>query len=192
MMQFRLLYSGALYAHQGEDRLAQRRKHVHDIRRQFHKQLKKLWNDHPVLANKAFAKSPVIGAQPIRDFQVSGFLFRPLANETNGLICGLDILLLRDGKPGKALTDIDNRLKTIFDALRMGKEASELDGMEPKGDESPFYVVLQDDRLITHLSVTADTLLDPVPGVAPENAVRVVINVSIRPYDVHMDNLAFT
>src|SRR5262245_55338228 len=191
-MQFRLLYAGALYAHQDEKKLPRRRHHVHDIRRSFHKQLKKLWNEHPILANEEFKKSGVVGRQPIKDFAQDGFCFRPLANETNGLVCGLDILLLRDGKPGKALADIDNRLKTIFDALRVAKNGAELEGIRPAQDENPFYVVMEDDKLITHLSVIADTLLDPVEGVPVQDAVRVVINVTIRPYHVHMDNLAFT
>jgi hypothetical protein len=144
------------------------------------------------LANEEFKKSGTVGRQPIKEFPLGPFLFKPLANETNGLICGLDILLLRDGKPGEALADIDNRLKTIFDALRMAK-TNEIDGLaRPGDDDQPFYVVVEDDKLITHLSVTADTLLEPVPGIEIQDAVHIVLNVTVRPYHVHMDNLAFT
>jgi hypothetical protein len=50
-MEFRLTYAGKLLAHRDDKRLEQRKLHVHDIRREFHKQLAKLWNDHPILSN---------------------------------------------------------------------------------------------------------------------------------------------
>jgi hypothetical protein len=47
-----------------------------------------------------------------------------------------------------ALHDVDNRLKTIFDALRMAKGPNELGGgttqgmQRPTSDEDPFFVVM--------------------------------------------------
>ena len=60
------------------------------------------------------------------------------------------------GRPGHAVQDVDNRLKTIFDALRMAKGADELgrntaSPQVPDKSEDPFFVVLQDDKLITHV-----------------------------------------
>jgi len=49
-----------------------------------------------------------------------------------------------------ALHDVDNRLKTIFDALRMAKGPKELGGgttqgmQRPTSDEDPFFVVMND------------------------------------------------
>ena len=43
-MEFRLTYEGKLLAHKGG-----RAGHVHEIRQEFHKQLKVLWDEHPVL-----------------------------------------------------------------------------------------------------------------------------------------------
>ena|SRR5215831_238753 len=197
-MQFRLTYEGKLLAHRDDERLPERSLHVHDIRKKFHKQLGNLWTQHPVFKNHRATSMPVIGAQPFADFTQDGFLFRPIVIENNGLVCELDILMLRDGSPGHALQDLDNRLKTIFDALRMAKSSQELGQGTSKGkqsastDENPFYVLLQDDRLITHVAVTTDTLLDPVPNTSRRDAVRLVITVTIRPYDVNMENLAFT
>jgi hypothetical protein len=55
----------------------------------------------------------------------------------------------------------------------------------------PFCVLVEDDRLIT--KVSADMLLEPVPDVEDQNdAVRLVIGVTVRPYHVHLDNLAFS
>lgn len=196
-MQFRLIYSGCLYGTGNDTKVRQRALHVHDIRRNFHKQLDKLWRDHPVLANSQFNKSGVIGESPIYSFDREGYNFIPLVNDRNGLICALDILMLRDGRPGGTLTDVDNRLKTIFDALRMPKDAQELGAgsdrgkQNPASDENPFYVVLEDDKYITHLSVTTDTLLDPVLAVPAENAVRLIINVTIRPYNTQIKTVSF-
>ena len=49
-----------------------------------------------------------------------------------------------------ALHDVDNRLKAIFDALRMAKGPNELGGgttqgmQRPTSDEDPFFVVMND------------------------------------------------
>src|SRR5262245_49019484 len=98
-MQFRLTYAGQLLAHRDDERLPGRKLHVHDIRREFHRQLKKLWRDHPVLANRQFAKSPEVGPGPIQFFNREGFRFLPIvtSDPVNGLTCALDILMLRGG-----------------------------------------------------------------------------------------------
>jgi hypothetical protein len=133
----------------------------------------------------------------------SGFLWQPLIRGgVHSLVCRLDILMLRHGGKGGVLTDIDNRLKTLFDALRLVERPEELpkdsEGKRvgPTDDERPFYTLLENDGLITALSVDTDTLLeptmDPITGkeVPMENAVRLFITVTARPYRVHMDNLS--
>jgi hypothetical protein len=98
------------------------------------------------------------------------------------------------------LHDVDNRLKTLFDALRMPDSPEELGAgteqgkVSPDADEDPFYVLLQDDREITHVSVMTDTLLEPVPKVPPERAdlaVRLVVGVTVRPYMPYRENLGY-
>ena len=125
------------------------------------------------------------------------FNWLPIVTKKNGLVCGLDILMLREGPPGRTITDIDNQLKTIFDALRMAGSSQELrtrnNGPQKPGDgEDTFFVLLEDDLLITHLSVTSDMLLDPLESTAEEGLqARLVITVSVRPYDVNSCNLDF-
>ena len=114
-----------------------------------------------------------------------------MVTEENGLICALDILMLRNGPPGQVRTDIDNRLKTLFDALQM-PNSDQLGGKTPEPDQDPFYVLLEDDRLITRVAVISDMLLEPVKGVdRDEDAVRLVIDVSVRPYRVTFENVDF-
>lgn len=195
-MEFRLTYSGRLLAHTTDRRLPERSLHVHDIRKEFHKQLTVLWQQHPNLNVKRSATA-IVGGQRWQEFQHDGFTWRPLVTEDNGLICKLEILLLRHGAPGHVMYDIDNRIKTLFDALRMAKGPAELGqntsaGMQqPEADEVPFLVLLQDDSLITHVAVTSDMLLEPVPNIPPDEAARVVMDVTVRPYDTHMGNLEF-
>src|SRR5438105_10912291 len=101
------------------------------------------------------------------------------------LICSIDILLLRPDPPGKVLVsgDIDNRLKTLFDALRLPKGAQELVGYDkPEVDEKPFFCLLEDDSLITHVSVETDVLLQPTGTRFDINDTRIVIAVRLRPY----------
>ena len=89
--------------------------------------------------------------------------------------------------------DIDNRLKTFFDALRLPKNATELgDYAVPLDDETPFFCLPEDDSLITRVSVETDLLLDP-PKAEPVDIhqVRLIVTVNIRPAHVTMFNLSF-
>ena len=186
-MEFRLTYEGKLLSRAKPP-------DVHAIRKKFHKQLKRLWDEHPVL--RGHSTSPVICPPRKEIITENDFNWLPIVTKKNGLVCGLDILMLRKGPPGGTITDIDNQLKTIFDALRKAHDVQELgteDGkQQPSEDENPFCVLLQDDRFITHLSVTSDILLDPLESVADQVAqVRLVITVSVRPYDVNSCNLEF-
>jgi hypothetical protein len=132
-----------------------------------------------------------------RQIERDGFKWLPIVTEQSGLICRLEILMLRSGQPGQVLYDVDNRIKTVFDALRMAKGTDELGARTRKGqaspadDEDPFYVLLEDDRLITHIAVTTDALLEPVPHVSQNEAVRLVINVTIRPYKVYLETVGY-
>jgi hypothetical protein len=206
-MEFRLTYAGPLLAHRdtgaSRERLRERSRHVHEIRRALHTQLKILWAEHPILRQIAKNGSSVdlwvgSGAPPLNQiFRHDGFNWLPMVTEANGLICKVDVLMLRHGQPGEVLYDVDNRLKTLFDALRKAKSPDELGAntaqgqLAPQSDEDPFYVVLEDDRLITHLSVTTDTLLEPVSGVLPVQAVRLLINITVRPYRGFLETVGY-
>ena len=92
------------------------------------------------------------------------FNFVPLATNELKLIAELDVTLLRPEPPGRLVTqggDIDNRLKTLFGALSIPQLNALPQGALPAADETPFYVVLEDDNLITSLSVKTEHLLKP-------------------------------
>jgi hypothetical protein len=89
--------------------------------------------------------------------------------------------------------DLDNRIKTLIDTLRKPHSANELGNYQtPEQGEDPFFCLLEDDDLVTALSVQTDMLLDPPqPGDARQSQVRLFISVEIKPSHVNMFNLSF-
>ena len=117
----------------------------------------------------------------------------PLITEELELLRGLDIPFLRSGRPGSVVWpgDIDNRLKTLLDAMRIPEAGESYTELSPAPDEGPFFCLLEDDKLITKVSADTDDILDPLPGkTAIEQAdVRPVITVSVRPYELIPHNM---
>ena len=66
--------------------------------------------------------------------------------------------------------------KTLFDALRMPKNLGETGKVAPQADESPFFCLLEDDRLITEVRVTTDRLLllPNKPNVEPNDCFAII------------------
>ena len=97
------------------------------------------------------------------------------------MIAELDLTLLRPGPPGNLIVqsgDIDNRLKTLLDALKIPKEPTALAADEaPLQNETPFFCLLEDDSLITAISVTTDRLLEKT---VDPNEVLLLIHVTTR------------
>lgn len=198
-MQFRLTYGGMLKSTGNRSDAA----HVHQIRRVFHAQLRKFWLSHPYLKDALWSDAITgrhVPTKLLRDkvaeewARFDGYNFVPLVTESLSLACGLDVLFLRPSMPGEIMKsgDIDGRMKTIFDALRMPESKSELGGYdEPLEDESPFYVLLQDDKLISHISIATDILLEPTRAYAGPNDARLVISVSIKPVNTGWHNINF-
>ena len=183
-MQFRLVYRGQLPPARWEEDT--RRKEKHLIRKELHKQLKGLWQTHALLKqwSTPFSENdPRSVASGIADyFGKFGFKWVPLINERYGLACALDILFLRRDEPGnviKAGGDIDNRLKVLFDALRVPAEPKEIEGFSPESDgsENPFYCLLQSDALINEIRVETDRLLTPLENGDAVNDVELIIHV---------------
>jgi hypothetical protein len=115
-MEFRLTYAGPLYAHNESQTgpRAPKTQHKHNLRKHFHKQLKTLWQQHPVLLGytEQRKKYPDCGLFDL--YKRNGFNWQPLVRGgMHSLICRLDILMLRHSGKGGVLTDIDNRLKTL-------------------------------------------------------------------------------
>lgn len=196
-MKFRLTYEGRLYSPNDRERMAD---HKHEIRRYLHPQLRHLWNTHAYLS-KAQKSDRMMGATRVNlrdwladEFQLLGYSFVPLVTKSLSLSCSIDILHLRPSAPGALINnngDIDNRLKTLFDALRRPDRKQELGSYAiPLPDEDPFFCLLEDDKLITQVSVETDALLKP--GMMDINDAMLIITITLSPYgDIGWDNIPF-
>ena len=206
VMDFRLTYEGPLYASGTDIRQEQARTpHKHQIRKHFHKQLKKLWYTNPnLLVRTRKRRNTVLNLEEehsqldvlANNWVEYGFRFAPLVHPGIGLNCRLEILMLRPSPPGGLLTgqsgDIDNRLKTLFDALQKPHGKTEFGDAVPEEGEDPFFVLLENDRLVTHVAVETDVLLSPVSVNEQVNDVRLVISCKVWPYAIRSDNLDLT
>jgi hypothetical protein len=220
-MRFRLTYEGELRPTQGEAREQQANPlaaHKHSIRRQFHRQLQQLWATSKFLTECRVAPQLYAAPRSISDdswywpadpdekipyvdavasnYHQFGYRFVPLVREQIFLACSLDILFLRRDMPGGAITsagDIDNRIKTLIDALRRPKYAQELVGNETPGDgEDPFFCLMEDDSQVGRFSVETDVLLDPLIGNdVDQRRAKVVVTVEVKPYYSTPFNLSF-
>jgi len=189
-MEFRLTYEGPLKAASRTDTRAAEK---HAVRKTFHKQLANLWGVHPALVaiktNPPFDKEPGRPARPeieiiAEKFSRCGYQFVPIVTTDLCLCCELDILFLRRQDPGALIGtggDIDNRLKTLLDALRLPTNCDEVKGPQPEKDETPFFCLLQDDALVTGLKITTDRLLKPMQVGQADNDVHLIISVLVKP-----------
>jgi hypothetical protein len=157
-MQFRLLYEGPIAPRQrinvGD---------VHKIRMALHPQLRALWEYKPLSDIKRHLRETTRPEEIGILERSNDVLFAPLVTQKNNLACELSIALLRQQPPGKLLGeggDIDNRLKTLLDALRMPHTAETQQAqIETRPDDDPIHCLLQDDALVTKVSVETDRLL---------------------------------
>ena len=157
-MKFTLHYRGALKSNGGP-------KDKQKLRRCLLPQLRDLWERRPLVIQKDKFLDPSYEATAVK--KIDGWNFASVVNEKNNLIAELDILFLRPEEPGAVITrsgDIDNRLKTLFDALSIPQAGQIPSGDSPREDEEPFHCLLEDDNLITGVNITVDRLLGPACG----------------------------
>jgi hypothetical protein len=115
--------------------------------------------------------------------------FVPLVRDTLALQCGLKILFLRKEEPGNLIYqggDVDNRMKTLLDALSM-PNADQLIN-DPAADE-PLYCLLENDRMISGCSIETQRLLSR-PN-ASKHDVRLIIEVDVRVTQARAYNQSF-
>ena len=184
-MEFRLIYQGKLPAASQSNT---RSKQKHEIRKVLHKQLAELWGKDAELRALQYVPEYAqdLGIRATEMYKLSekyircGYRFLPLITKKR-LACALDILFLRRDHPGDLIRsggDIDNRIKVLFDALRMPHECGELsDFPNPAADEEPFFCLLEDDSLISQVKVTTDRLLAPARPEEYDHEVILIIQV---------------
>lgn len=178
-MEFTLYYRGDLKSNGSPE-------HKQELRRELHPQLERLWSLEPLKANRReYIDPPDKGGRKKKDIdlleRVGIFSFAPLISAKLCLAAELKITLLRPEEPGAVIQqsgDIDNRLKTLFDALGVPAQENQLPSEDNPGEgEDPMFCLLQDDRLITSVAVNTDRLLDADAG---SSEVVLLIHVKTR------------
>lgn len=200
-MQLRLTYEGLLMASSNNKTRA---RHKHAIRKVLHPQLRRFWETEPYLRSALYSnrhQNPPLREmrKPLLEYlrekyTMFGYEFVPLVTDDLRLYCSVEVLFLRPEEPGRALQsgDLDGRLKTLFDALRMPNRKDELGGYDvPEDDEIPFYCLMTDDKLVTRVLVETDRLLSPTSPSSGDNDSRLMITVRLQPYDPGWDNISF-
>jgi hypothetical protein len=199
-MKFHLVYSGPLPASANSSKPDD----VRAIRDGFHPQLLLLWKTHVALKRLRWtarvAKDPArflgtaqspfeLAEEPIYPPQ-EGFVdlcepltkgdktYQPLVRKSLDLNCYLSILFLRQEDPGSLVLqggDLDGRIKTLFDALRVPE--ADVEKRYPQA-QNPTYCLLESDTLISGFNVQSGRLL--VPQTKHPHEVHLVIETTIR------------
>ena len=171
-----------------------------EIRKYFHSQLSELWKIDPALAQvRKYRRIPRGGymmieqhhsmnevpVAPVNGDAVDllepivrgGREFLPLIRNSLGLRCGLKIAFMRKEEPGRLYQggDMDNRLKTLFDALSVPNPDQII---EDSSVADPIYCLLEDDGLISQLDVDTHRLLTK-PN-SSKHEVHLLIEVDVR------------
>lgn len=130
-------------------------------------------------------------------YPLGDFLFVPLVTRVLQADCALSIRLYRPQDAGSIIYtggDLDNRLKTLFDALRMPHDTNEVGGSTPPGsspEDRRVFCLLEDDELITKLSIESKRLLGPPRADDFQNYVELEIDVVISAVTPMAENSPF-
>ena len=180
-MNFRLYYRGKLKANSGP-------KEKQGLREVFHYQLKNLWGQVPLSGHADEFLDPEYEISAIKE--IKDWKFSSIVNSNNYLVAKLDITLLCPEEPGKLVTqggDIDNRLKTLLDALSLPQE-NQIANEAQNDEQTPLHCLLEDDKLIVGLSVLVDRLLDS----QDKSEVVLIIHVEISASKLTMGNIGIS
>jgi len=226
-VNFRLTYDGDLLKAAGGSGKRTRREEKHELRRAFHVQLANLWNSKGLFVDqlrkfeeRTFGEKKLtvnsLLTMASEKWQRGKYTCLPIVRSDLHLVCYLEILFLRPGQPGALISEggeLDNRIKTLFDALRMPIDDNEVRDYAPELYEMPFLCLLENDSLITGFRVDSDRLLESKtkPSIPepyenepedvitevrfwenhPSEHVRLIINVEISATKVTPENMGY-
>jgi hypothetical protein len=204
-MEFRLFYHGPLPAETSRRSNAAVLRMAtikHRIRAALHPQIKEFWQSLPVtkvpggIFTAKYTEAELsfweYYSNQHKTVSESNHIhrFAPLITESSYYGCSLDVLFLKRDMPRRIPLihhgDLDNRMKVLFDALRMPKETQELEDIPQDPSENPCFCLLKDDRFIDHVSITTDRLLTPMQAKESIDDVIIVIHVNAKVVDAEL------
>jgi hypothetical protein len=124
--------------------------------------------------------------------RVGQYHFAPLIGSYFHLVASLEVIMLRPEPEGRIFLrsgDIDNRLKTLLDALKVPNEPAALpDNLPPPSpDETPFFCMLEDDSFITNVDIQTAHWLEP--EVQDSDEVVLLLRIRTKPTRVTWGNM---
>jgi hypothetical protein len=213
-MRFTLTYDGDLAATGNKSRAKRVAEKKWYIRKHFHPQIAELCQTHSVLKHAIggtwIPKQGIFGITQVHHSKDGGYpnpqrqpgyqnlyepitvgkrRFLPIVRESMALVCGLKVLFLRKEEPGNLILqggDLDNRIKTLFDGLRVPSEGEIIEDDE---STDPILCLLENDSLITSFDIKTDRLLSTPTGSVHQ--VRLIVEVDINVTQAMLYNLSF-
>lgn len=175
-MRFTLTYQGALPS-KGK---SPEKKVIRDY---LSPQVERLWHKEEFKLD-----SSEVSSMTARTMQEREYI--PLVERNKHVEADIAVRLLRRDDPASLFVsggDLDNRMKTLFDALQTPQSPQECgEGLPAEGEvRRPLYTVVEDDRLITGLTVRSERWL--TDGDVDE--VLVVLDVTLRVTKVTYRNI---
>ncbi|HEY9158669.1 hypothetical protein [Candidatus Binatus sp.] len=177
-VKFRLRYDGPLPSASRRDT---RCKEKNQIRWRLHHQLATVVTQ--VDFSRVFTHTDKSGLPTFVNKRFKGYGFMALISTADVLVCDLSIQLERRDFVGGILKpegDLDNRLKTLLDALRLPQDENEVMPPDDPAQKKNCLCLLEDDSLITGLNIQAITSLEDLP----KGNVRLSIDVELKAHDL--------
>jgi hypothetical protein len=143
--------------------------------------------------------APTLGPNLFFRVAVGDYFFIPLVSRPHELVCESEIRWLRRERAGSLVQeggDLDNRLKNLFDSLRMPHSPDELKGLSSGFRGQNMLCLLEDDALITKFSIDTHRIWEPLDlgdladGVN-ETDVQIDMRVTIKSSHPMWGNIGF-
>lgn len=156
---------------------------VHRVRAALEPQIRKAWEYPPLDECKSFWNLSSDGNDVSTRLDIGHTQFISVVAASARLHAELDIQLLRAQPPGSLVSnsgDIDNRLKTLLDALRVPSR-DQAQTLQADGCLAPgtFCCLLEDDHLVTKMTVSTDRLLtEPIGSKRTVAIIRARVRLS--------------
>jgi len=161
------------------------------IRHAISGQLDSLWEHHHLLVGRGDVETRATAYAVSQPILRHGHQFLAIVRSVLLLKCELDIQMLTNHAPVSLITragDLDNRIKTLVDALRVPRDQHELTGATiPPG---LYPCLMEDDAVVTGFRLTTDRYL-ACPSQSLQH-VRLHIGVTITPTEITSTNRAFS